>query len=136
MTMSTANDPALYNAVSNDWWDGSVRWVRTLANMVPARLRHFDRVVPDWAGLDVLDVGCAGGFLTETLVRRGARVSGIDPAGDAIAAARAHAAQDGLAVDYRVGIGEALPWADASFDVVTCVDVLEHVGHVVAGDLL
>ncbi len=130
MTMSTASDPALYDTVSNEWWTGRVRWVRTLANMVPARLRHFEHVVPDWSNLDVLDVGCAGGFLTEELARRGARVSGIDPAADAVAAARAHAAREGLTVDYRVGIGESLPWPDDQFDVVTCVDVLEHVGDV------
>lgn len=125
--MSTAHDPALYDAVSDAWWSGSVRWVRTLANMVPARLRHFEQVITDWQGLEVLDVGCAGGFLTEALAERGARVAGIDPAAETIAAARNHAAGECLAIDYRVGVGEALPWPDAAFDVVTCVDVLEHV---------
>jgi 2-polyprenyl-6-hydroxyphenyl methylase/3-demethylubiquinone-9 3-methyltransferase len=125
--MSTASDPTIYDSVSSAWWTGSVGWVRTLANLVPARLRYFDRIIPHWRDLDVLDVGCAGGFLTEALARRGARVSGIDPAGEVVAAAREHAAGEGLAVDYVVGGGEALPWQDASFDVVTCVDVLEHV---------
>ena len=128
--MSTARDPTLYDCAAPDWWSGSVRWIRTLANMVPARMRYFEQVVPEWSGADVLDIGCAGGFLTEELARRGARVSGIDPAGDAIAAARSHATQEGLSIDYRLGIGEQLPWPDDSFDVVTCVDVLEHVGSV------
>lgn len=125
--MSTAQDLAIYQDAAARWWDGSIRWVRTLANMVPARLRYFDRIVPDWHGLEVLDIGCAGGFLCEALAKRGACVSGIDPAAGAIEGARAHAASSDLDVDYRVGVGEDLPWPDASFDVVACVDVLEHV---------
>jgi len=130
MPTSTAQALTIYEDVGAQWWDGSVRWVRTLAAMVPARLRHFERVVPDWHGLEVLDVGCAGGFLTEALAEQGARVAGVDPAASAVASARAHATATGLQIDYRVGVGEDLPWPAASFDVVTCVDVLEHVGDV------
>jgi 2-polyprenyl-6-hydroxyphenyl methylase / 3-demethylubiquinone-9 3-methyltransferase len=100
--------------------------VRTLKNLVPGRLRWFDRHI-DWVGKDVLDLGCAGGFMAEAMAVRGANVTGIDPAAEAIAAARAHARAGGLRIGYDVGVGEALPYGDATFDAVVCVDVLEHV---------
>ncbi|MGF1446828.1 MAG: bifunctional 2-polyprenyl-6-hydroxyphenol methylase/3-demethylubiquinol 3-O-methyltransferase UbiG [Pikeienuella sp.] len=120
------NDLAIYDRAAEAWWDGSIRWVRALHNLVPARLRAFDREI-DWQGKTVLDLGCAGGFMAEALCDRGAQVTGIDPSAPAIAAARAHAAETGRAIAYDVGIGEALPYGDAAFDAVVCVDVLEHV---------
>jgi 2-polyprenyl-6-hydroxyphenyl methylase/3-demethylubiquinone-9 3-methyltransferase len=121
------NDLALYDAVAEQWWRGEERWLRVLANMVPARLRFFDRHMPDWSGEAVLDLGCAGGFMAEAMARRGAVVTGIDPAARAVAAARRHAEAEGLDIRYDVGVGESLPYADAAFDAVVCVDVLEHV---------
>lgn len=120
------NDLTIYDAVADRWWSDDVRWVRTLKNMVPGRLSWFDRQI-DWAGREVLDLGCAGGFMAEALDDRGARVTGIDPAAEAIAAARAHAAQTGRSIAYDIGVGETLPYGDAGFDAVVCVDVLEHV---------
>jgi 2-polyprenyl-6-hydroxyphenyl methylase / 3-demethylubiquinone-9 3-methyltransferase len=124
------NDLTIYNTWSPEWWDGSARWLRTLHNMVPARLRYFDEFVTTWEGLDVLDLGCGGGFMSEALSKRGADVTAIDPAAEAIATARAHAATQGLKIDYREGVGEDLGIPDASVDVVVCVDVLEHVASV------
>ena len=120
------NDLTIYNRVADRWWSDDIRWVRTLKNLVPGRLAWFDRHI-DWQGRDVLDLGCAGGFMAEALARRGAHVTGIDPAADAIDAARAHARESGLRIGYDVGVGEALPYESASFDAVVCVDVLEHV---------
>ena len=100
--------------------------MRTLKNLVPGRLAWFDRHI-DWQGKDVLDLGCAGGFMAEALAARGAHVTGIDPAADAIDAARVHARATGLRIGYDVGVGEALPYDDSSFDAVVCVDVLEYV---------
>jgi 2-polyprenyl-6-hydroxyphenyl methylase/3-demethylubiquinone-9 3-methyltransferase len=120
-------DVEIYDAVAAKWWDDSVRWVRTLKAMVPARMAFFDPIVGDWNGLKVLDLGCAGGFMTEALAERGAEPMGIDPSQGAIAAARAHAAGEGLSIPYHTGVGEALPFAEDSFDAVVCVDVLEHV---------
>ena len=120
------NDLTIYDKVADSWWSDDLRWVRTLKNLVPGRLSWMDRQI-DWAGKAVLDLGCAGGFMAEALVDRGATVTGIDPAEQAISAARAHAAQTGRAIAYDVGVGEALPYADAGFDAVVCVDVLEHV---------
>ena len=124
--MTARNDLTIYDAVAEDWWRDDIRWVRTLKNMVPGRLGWFDRQI-DWTGKRVLDLGCAGGFMAEALDERGARVTGIDPAADAIAAARVHAAEAGRQISYDVGVGEALPYDDGAFDAVVCVDVLEHV---------
>lgn len=120
------NDLTIYDKAAGSWWSDDIRWVRTLKNLVPGRLRWFDRQI-DWQGKAVLDLGCAGGFMAEALALRGARVTGIDPAAETIDAARAHAREGGLRISYDVGVGEALPCDDASFDAVVCVDVLEHV---------
>lgn len=120
------NNLAIYDEVAAAWWSDEIRWVRTLKNLVPGRLSWFDRQV-DWTGKQVLDLGCAGGFMAEALAQKGAEVTGIDPAAEAIAAARAHADASGLDIAYDVGVGEALPYGPAQFDVVVCVDVLEHV---------
>lgn len=123
------NDLKIYDEVSDRWWSDDLRWVRTLKNLVPGRMTWFDRHT-DWQGKAVLDLGCAGGFMAEALARRGADVTGIDPATQAIAAARHHAAAENLQIAYDVGVGEDMPYADARFDTVVCVDVLEHVADV------
>jgi len=124
MARPDRNNLDIYDDVAAQWWSDDVRWIRTLRNMVPGRLRYFDKLV-DWRGKAVLDLGCAGGFMAEALDDRGALVTGIDPAKESIAAARAHA--QGRTITYDVGVGEALPYSDGTFDTVVCVDVLEHV---------
>lgn len=126
MTKPRRNNLEIYDDVAAHWWSDDIKWVRTLKNMVPGRLSWFDRHI-DWTGKRVLDLGCAGGFMAEELAKRGAEVTGIDPAKDAIEAARTHAQQNGKNIRYDVGVGESLPYQDDSFDAVVCVDVLEHV---------
>jgi len=121
------NDLSFYRTYAPNWWNGSQRFLRLLQNLVPARLSYFDEVVGSWHGRTVLDLGCGGGFMSEALAKRGATVIGVDPVEAALAAAKAHAEEEGLAIDYRVGAGEAIPLADGSIDCVVCVDVLEHV---------
>lgn len=123
---SQRNNLAIYDAPA-DWWDGKVRWVRTLRNLVPARFAFFDTIVADWRGKAVLDLGSGGGFMAEALALRGTIVTGIDPSESAVLAARRHAGAGDLSIDYHIGSGECLPFADGAFDMVVCVDVLEHV---------
>lgn len=122
----TRNDLTIYDNIADDWWSDDIRWVRSLKNMVPGRLAWFDRRI-DWTGKQVLDLGCAGGFMAEALTERGALVTGIDPAARAIGAARSRADKMGQSIRYDVGLGEDLPYPENSFDAVVCVDVLEHV---------
>ena len=86
----------------------------------PARLDSL-------SGLRVLDIGCGGGILSEPLARLGASVVGADPSDSNIAVAKHHAAQAGLAIDYRNTSAETLAAAGESFDVVLAMEVVEHV---------
>jgi ubiquinone biosynthesis O-methyltransferase len=119
-------DLSLYDRDAEHWWDGSQRWLRALQNLVPARFAFFDRLT-SWGGQTVLDLGCGGGFMSEALATRGAKVIGVDVSAGAIGIAKRHAASSGLPIRYLVASGEELPLPDASVDCVVCVDVLEHV---------
>src|SRR6185503_13186798 len=79
------------------------------------------------AGLRLLDIGCGGGILSEPLARLGAAVVGADPGEGNIAVARQHAAEAGVAVDYRATTAEALADAGERFDLVLAMEVVEHV---------
>ncbi len=121
------NSQSLYDEHAASWWDEPQKFQRSLKLLVRPRLQYFEGIAPGWQGLDVLDLGCGGGYMSAALAERGAYVVGIDPSSASLQAARLHAAQAGLAIDYRQGIGEAIPAADRAFDRLVCVDVLEHV---------
>jgi 2-polyprenyl-6-hydroxyphenyl methylase/3-demethylubiquinone-9 3-methyltransferase len=123
-----------FGKLAAEWWDpkGSSAMLHRLN---PPRLgyireainRHWDLDEHDrhpLAGKSAADIGCGAGLLAEPLARLGAAVTGIDAAEENIAAARAHAAQSGLAIDYRAGGIEA---AAGTHDLVTCMEVVEHV---------
>jgi 2-polyprenyl-6-hydroxyphenyl methylase / 3-demethylubiquinone-9 3-methyltransferase len=100
----------------------------------PGRVPYFRRVLLATLELNpravrVLEVGCGGGLLAEEIAGLGFPVTGIDPSEPALTVARAHAARSGLTIDYQLGVGEAIPFPDASFPVVLCCDVLEHVAN-------
>lgn len=124
--MQQKNDLEFYNRVANEWWSESAK-IYALQHLNAPRFQYFDRYVPNWMGLKVLDVGCGGGFSCEFLARRGAIVSGIDQSSNCIDVAKRHALTSQLAINYQNGHAESLPYRDATFDSVICVDVLEHV---------
>lgn len=134
MTSVDPREAAHFGAMAADWWDpkGSSAMLHRLN---PVRLHYIrDQVNRHWGldetslkpllGKSAADVGCGAGLLAEPLARLGARVTGIDAAPENIAAARAHAEGQGLAIDYRTGGSEAL---DGRYDLVTSLEVLEHV---------
>lgn len=135
---ATSIDPAEaahFGKLAADWWDpkGSSAMLHRLN---PARL-GFIRAAADahWgldarsftplAGKSALDVGCGAGLLCEPLARMGAAVTGLDAASENVAAANAHAALSGLAIDYRAGSVEDL--GGNRYDLVTAMEVIEHV---------
>ncbi|OWY67030.1 bifunctional 3-demethylubiquinone 3-O-methyltransferase/2-octaprenyl-6-hydroxy phenol methylase [cyanobacterium TDX16] len=120
------NDLEFYDRSAAQWWQPDAK-IYALHRLNPLRFQYFDRHLTNWQGLRVLDVGCGGGFSCEFLAARGAKVFGIDRSQSCIATAKAHAATSGFKIDYQYGYAEDLPYADRYFDVVVCVDVLEHV---------
>jgi len=108
------------------WWDPSGP-MRPLHVINPVRLAWIDRLAA-LAGKRALDVGCGAGLLTEAMAARGAHVTGIDMAGKALKVAQLHAIESGARAAYHEGTAE--DWAQehpATFDVVTCMEMLEHV---------
>ena len=145
MTNATASSPTLdpaevarFNALAAQWWDANGNF-RPLHQIGPARLEFIrDTIVTELQpapvsklrvldGVRVLDIGCGGGLVAEPLTRLGAKVTGIDPATETIAAAAAHASAQGLVIDYRAVQAEALVAAGETFDAVVCLEVVEHV---------
>ena len=130
MTQNTLNiDPAeqqKFDAIAASWWDADGE-SRPLHDLNPVRLAYIQERV-ELSGVKVIDVGCGGGILSESMAAVGARVTGLDVAGKALAVARLHLHESGLAVDYQLSTAEA--WAakhPASAAVVTCMEMLEHV---------
>jgi 2-polyprenyl-6-hydroxyphenyl methylase/3-demethylubiquinone-9 3-methyltransferase len=115
-----------FDALASRFWDVRGEF-RPLHLLNPVRAR-FVAERATLAGARVLDVGCGGGLLAEALARAGAKVTAIDLAPGMIEVARLHATEQKLAIDYRVVAAEELASAEGgSFDVVTCMEMLEHV---------
>jgi len=122
---------------AREWWDPAGAH-RALHRLNPVRIgfirdqaaSHFaldPRSLTPLAGRSVIDIGCGGGLLSEPMARLGARVTGIDPEAEGIAAARAHMREAGLRIDYRATTAEELARAGAAFDLVLAMEVIEHV---------
>ncbi|WP_163138915.1 bifunctional 2-polyprenyl-6-hydroxyphenol methylase/3-demethylubiquinol 3-O-methyltransferase UbiG [Arhodomonas sp. KWT] len=118
---------AKFNRSAAHWWDPEGEF-RPLHEMNPLRLDFIEEATGSLAGRRVLDVGCGGGLLAEGMARRGACVTGVDLGDEGLSVARLHAGESGLEIDYRHASAETMAAeAPATFDVVTCLEMIEHV---------
>ena len=131
MTISDTHnvDPAelaKFDSLASRWWDTEGEF-RPLHQINPLRLDWIRQYV-ELADRKVVDIGCGGGILAESLSSAGATVTGIDMAEAPLAVARLHQIESGVAVDYRRTTAEALATEEAGqYDIVTCLEMLEHV---------
>lgn len=117
---------AKFEALAHRWWDRESEF-KPLHDINPLRVNWIDERV-QLAGKKVLDVGCGGGILTEAMAQRGADVTGIDMGEAPLNVARLHALETGVNIDYqRIPVEELAEKAPASYDIVTCLEMLEHV---------
>ncbi len=117
---------AKFEALAHRWWDRESEF-KPLHEINPLRVNWIDERV-GLAGKRVLDVGCGGGILSESMALRGATVTAIDMGEAPLAVARLHQLESGVQVDYRQSTAEALAAElPGQFDVVTCLEMLEHV---------
>ncbi|MDF1484178.1 bifunctional 2-polyprenyl-6-hydroxyphenol methylase/3-demethylubiquinol 3-O-methyltransferase UbiG [Ramlibacter sp. H39-3-26] len=118
---------AKFSSLAHRWWDPDSEF-RPLHQINPLRLEWVDGIAP-LAGRRVLDVGCGGGILADAMARKGADVLGIDLAGKSLRVAQLHALEAGtVGVQYREVSAEAIAAEQpANFDIVTCMEMLEHV---------
>ena len=115
-----------FSELAHKWWDKTSEF-KPLHDINPLRLHYIDKAI-SLKGKTVLDVGCGGGILSESMAERGAKVTGIDLGEKAIKVAQLHSLDSGVAVDYQlIAVEQLAEQKPASFDVVTCLEMLEHV---------
>jgi len=129
MTESINVDPheiAKFEALASRWWDLSSEF-KPLHEINPLRANYIDEFSPV-AGQKLIDVGCGGGILAESMAHRGADVTGIDMGEAPLSVARIHQLESGVSVNYQQSTAEAMAEAHPeAYDVVCCLEMLEHV---------
>lgn len=117
---------AKFGELASRWWDPNSEF-KPLHDINPLRLNYVDQHL-GLSGKQVIDVGCGGGILSESMAKRGATVTGIDLAEAPLTVARLHALESDVSVDYQLIAAEAMATKHAGqFDAVTCLEMLEHV---------
>ena len=132
-----AGEIAKFEAMADEWWDPTGKFA-PLHKIAPARLgffreqicRHFGKDEASETalqGLSLIDIGCGGGLVAEPMAKQGAKVTAIDPSENNIQAAKLHAEQQTVSIDYRACRAEDVVKAGETFDIVFCLEVVEHV---------
>ena len=115
-----------FSDLAHRWWDPTSEF-RPLHEINPLRLEWINARVP-LAGKNVIDIGCGGGILSESMARKGATVTGIDLSEKALKVADLHSLESGVQVRYKLVAAEEMAAQEpGQFDVVTCMEMLEHV---------
>ena len=126
MLNADQNELDKFSQLAHRWWDPNSEF-KPLHAINPLRLKWIDQHA-GLAGKKILDIGCGGGILSESMAQRGAEVTGIDLSEKALGVARLHLLESGNRVDYRNISAEALAeQTPGTFDIVTCMEMLEHV---------
>ena len=126
MLNADQNELDKFSALAHRWWDPSSEF-KPLHAINPLRLEWIDSHAAI-SGKTILDIGCGGGILSESMAQRGAEVTGIDLSDKALAVARLHLLESGNRVNYqKIAAEELASQAAGSFDIVTCMEMLEHV---------
>jgi len=114
-----------FSSIAQQWWDPSGPCA-PLHALNPCRLQFIKQTCV-LKGMSILDIGCGAGILTESLAVEGAQVTGIDASPEVIEAAQQHAVENNLSIDYRHMSSEDLRVSEQRFDIITCMELLEHV---------
>lgn len=118
---------AKFEAVASRWWDLAGEF-KPLHRINPLRLDYIQQRANGLFGKQVLDVGCGGGILSESMARAGAQVTGLDMGSEPLQVARLHALESGVTVDYvQETVEQHADKQAGRYDVVTCMEMLEHV---------
>ena len=125
----SAGEVARFGALAPRWWDerGPMRALHRMNGLRTGWVVQRVRAQFGDAAVPVLDLGCGGGIASEALARAGLRVTGVDASAEAIGVARAHAAEAGLQVGYRVGLADDLMAEGSRFPAITALEIIEHV---------
>ena len=121
------NEINKFEAIANRWWDVNSEF-KPLHQINPLRLNYIERLAGGLADKQVIDIGCGGGILSESMALQGAVVTGIDMGEAPLSIAQLHSLESGVEIDYQQITAEEMAEQNpARYDVVTCMEMLEHV---------